>query len=130
MNRLRITTLLLITLAFIYANAQETKLDSARMKELMEIIELQEKMNAISGTQKSDVKWIRKGQNPYGEILYNIDGKWIRKGQNTYGTILYTIDGKWIRKGQNPYGEILYNIDGKWIRKGQNPYGEILYTLQ
>lgn len=69
----RITTLIVITLAFIYANAQETKLDSARMKELMEIIELQEKMNAISGTQKSEVKWIRKGvQNPYGEILYTL----------------------------------------------------------
>ena len=145
----RITTLIVISLAFMYANAQETRVDSARMKELMEIIELQEKINAMSGTQKSGVKWIRKGQNPYGEILYNldgnwirkgqnpygeilynIDGKWIRKGQNPYGTILYTIDGKWIRKGQNPYGEILYNIDGKWIRKGQNPYGEILYTLQ
>jgi hypothetical protein len=56
-----------------YADAQETRVDSARMKELMEIIELQEKMNAISGTQKSEVKWIRKGvQNPYGEILYTL----------------------------------------------------------
>ena len=52
---------------------QETRVDSARMKELMEIIELQEKLNAISVTQKSEVKWIRKGvQNPYGEILYTL----------------------------------------------------------
>ena len=87
----RITTLIVISLAFMYANAQETRVDSARMKELMEIIELQEKMSAVSGTQKSGVKWIRKGQNPYGEILYNIDGKWIRKGQNPYGEILYTL---------------------------------------
>ena len=56
-----------------YADAQETIVDSARMKELMEIIELQEKMNAIYGAQKSEVKWIRKGvQNPYGEILYTL----------------------------------------------------------
>ena len=38
-----------------YADAQETIVDSARMKELMEIIELQEKMNAIYGTQKSEL---------------------------------------------------------------------------
>ena len=87
----RITTLLLITLAVMYANAQETKVDSARMKELMEIIELQEKMNAISGTQKSEVKWIRKGQSPYGDIAYTIDGNWIRKGQDPFGEIVFTI---------------------------------------
>ena len=69
----RITTLIVITLAFMYADAQETRVDSTRMKELMEIIELHEKLNAISRTQKYDVKWIRKGaQNPYGEILYTL----------------------------------------------------------
>jgi hypothetical protein len=95
----RITTLLVITLAFIYANAQETG----------RFIPTE---SALTKTHsRSDMKWIRKGQNPYGEILFNLDGNWIRKGQNPYGDILYNIDGKWVRKGQNPYGEILFSID-------------------
>ena len=127
----QIAILILTVLGSIHANAQNPALDSAQMKEMMEIIKLQQKIETPPNTDdRYDGIWVRKGQNPYGEILFNVDGKWIRKGQNPYGEILYTIDGKWIRKGQNPYGEILYTIDGNWIRKGQNPYGEIMFTVQ
>lgn len=57
------------------------------------------------------------------------DGIWVRKGQSPYGNIIYTVDGKWIRKGQSPYGDIAYTIDGNWIRKGQDPFGEIVFTI-
>ena len=118
---------ILMIFGCMHVNAQQ----SADMKELMEIIEMQKKIK--SSPDKNDIYdgiWIRKGQSPYGEIVYTIDEKWIRKGQSPYGEIVYTIDGKWIRKGQSPYGEILYTIDKKWIRKGQSPYGEIMFTIE
>ena len=127
----KIAILIMTVLGSMHLNAQSRVLDSGEMKELMEIIELQKKIKTPPDTNdRYDGIWVRKGQNPHGEILFNVDAKWIRKGQNPYGEILYNLDGKWIRKGQNPYGEILYNLDGKWIRKGQNPYGEILFNIQ
>jgi hypothetical protein len=120
----QIAILILTVLGCVHTSAQSNVIDSAEMKELMKIIELQQRIGSAPDTNdRYDGIYIRKGQNHYGEILFHVDGKWIRKGQNPYGQILYTVDGNWIRKGQNPYGEILYHIDGKWIRKGQNPYG-------
>lgn len=45
-----------------------------------------------------------------GSMDNRFDGIWVRKGQNPYGDILYNVDGKWIRKGQNPFGEIVFTI--------------------
>lgn len=126
----RYIILLMAAVVGLHVNAQNSGLSSEEMNELMEIIELQKRIKKSPDMDdRYDGIWVRKGQNPYGEILFNVDGEWIRKGQNPYGEILYTLDGKWIRKGQSPYGEILYTIDGNWIRKGQNPYGEILFTI-
>ena len=36
--------------------------------------------------------WVRKGQSPYGDIVYNIDGYWLRKGQDPFGEIVFTIN--------------------------------------
>ena len=107
----RIGIIVLTVLGAMHVNAQSRVLDSAEMKELMQIIKLQQKIESPPDTNdRYDGIWVRKGQSPYGEILYNVDGKWIRKGQSPYGQILYTIDGKWIRKGSSPYGEILFTI--------------------
>ena len=107
----KIAIIILTVLGSMHINAQNRTLDSAEMKELMEIIELQKKIEKTPDTNaRYDGIWIRKGQITYGEILYHVDGKWIRKGHSPYGDILYTIDGKWIRKGYSPYGEILFTI--------------------
>ena len=107
----KIAILILTVLGCVHANSQSNVIDSAEMKDLMNIIEVQQRLGSAPDTNdRFDGIYVRKGQNRYGEILFHVDGKWIRKGQNPYGQILYTVDGNWIRKEQNSYGQILFTI--------------------
>ena len=69
----QIAILLCSLLGYIYVDAQSVVLDSTEMMELMEIIELQKKIESTPDEDdRYDGIWIRKGQNPYGEILFTI----------------------------------------------------------
>ena len=89
----RFIIFVLAAVACMQVHAQGSALDSAEMGDLAEIINLQKRLKS---SPKMDCRFdgirIRKGQNPYGDIIYNVDGKWIRKGQNPYGDIMFNID--------------------------------------
>lgn len=69
----QIAILILTILGCIHVNAQSRVLEPAEMKELMEIIKLQQKIESPPDTNdRYDGIWIRKGQNPYGTILFTI----------------------------------------------------------
>ena len=76
-------------------------------------------------------KYIRKGSNKYGTIVYRYDESTnkVREGQTSFGKIIYTKDNNRIRIGQTSYGKVKYTIDGNFIREGDTKYGKIVYYI-
>lgn len=69
----KIAILILTVLGCIHVNAQSRVLDSDEMKDLMKIIELQQRIGSAPDTDdRYDGIYIRKGQNHYGQILFTM----------------------------------------------------------
>lgn len=75
-----------------------------------------------------DGQFLRSGKSEYSEVIYNWDGQNLRKGNSKYATILYNFDGKNFRQGDSCYGKVLYNWDGQYLRQGESQYGNVLYN--
>lgn len=86
-------------------------------------------LSLLTSVQMTAQTKIIKGDNPYGEVLYNFDGTFFRQGNSKYSKALFNWDGTCIRKGDSKYGEVLYNFDGQYVRRGDSKYSSKLYTI-
>ena len=85
-------------------------------------------LSVLASFQMAAQTKIIKGDNPYGDILYNFDGQYLRSGKSEYSEVIYNWDGQYLRKGSSKYATILYNFDGKNFRQGESRYGTVLYN--